>query len=234
MVKRREYEHEGVALGYTNLQDFTSDSGRFYATPTGKKYPSITTILGSLGKKELDQWRAKVGAAEADRVAHHAGTRGSALHSIAERYLDNQVDYFDVNTMPHVKSLFRAVEPILHSSIGKILIQECALYSDRIGAAGRVDLIAEFDGVLSVIDFKTSSRIKTHEQIDNYFIQTAFYAAAFYERTGIAITQSVIIMAVENDCTAKIFIEKPYNWIKRLMQCVKNYKDQQSVIDTIA
>lgn len=125
--------------------------------------------------------------------------------------------------MPHVVALFRSIQPLLDNNIGRVLMQECALYSDHLGIAGRVDLVAEYEGKLSVIDFKTSKRVKTREEISNYFIQAAFYAAAFYERTDIPVTQSVIIMAIDDNPVPIVFKEKTYGWLPKVIESIKYY-----------
>jgi len=222
----KHFVHEPVTLGYENLGDASVPGTRIYVTPAGKHYPSITTVLGSLSKKGIEQWKTAVGTQEAARVLHHAGTRGTALHLIAEKYLNNEKDIFEHNTMPHVKALWFGIKRLLDAHVGKVILQECALYSDFFGVAGRVDCIAEYDGTLSVIDFKTSSRKKTKQDISNYFLQAAFYAAAFYERTNIPITQSVILMAVDNDPNPIVFKENTYKWLKELKTIIKQYNEK--------
>ena len=222
----KHFVHEPVSLGYENLGDASVPGTRIYVTPNGKHYPSITTVLGSVIKEGIEQWKAAVGEQEAARVLHHAGTRGTALHLIAEKYLNNEKDIFEHNTMPHVKALWRSIKPLLDANVGKVVLQECALYSDFFGVAGRVDCIAEYEGTLSVIDFKTSRQRKTKDYISNYFIQAAFYAAAFYERTNIPITQSVIIMAVDDDPNPIVFKENTHKWLKELKTIIKTYNEK--------
>lgn len=225
MKSNKTFVHEPVFLGYENLGDASVPGTRIYITPEGKHYPSITTVLGSVLKEGIERWKAAVGTHEANRVLHHAGTRGTALHLIAEKYLNNETDIFEANTMPHVKALWYSIKPLLDANIGKVLMQEVPLYSDIFGVAGRVDCIAEYEGTLSVIDFKTSKQRKTKDYISNYFMQAAFYAAAFYERTNIPITQSVIIMAVDDDPNPIVFKENTYKWLKDLKQIIKKYNE---------
>jgi genome maintenance exonuclease 1 len=220
---KNRFKHSSVSLGYSDLVDSTTESGRIYITPEGKHYPSITTVLGSFGKEGILEWRNSVGAAEADRITRHACARGTALHKIAERYLNNEENIYDKNEMPHVKALWNSIKPIIDKNISTVVLQECPLYSDHFGIAGRVDLIAEYDGVYSVVDFKTARRRKTADEISNYFTQAAFYAAAFYERTGIPITQSIILMAVDNDPNPIVFKENTYKWLKNLNSIIKQY-----------
>jgi genome maintenance exonuclease 1 len=221
----RTFIHTPVSLGYENLGDASVPGTRIYVTPAGKHYPSITTVLGSVIKEGIETWKAAVGEQEASRVLHHAGTRGTALHLIAEKYLNNETDIFEPNTMPHIKALWRSIKPLLDANVGKVVLQECPLYSDIFGVAGRVDCIAEYEGTLSVIDFKTSRQRKTKDYISNYFMQAAFYAAAFYERTNIPITQSVILMAVDDDPNPIVFKENTYKWLKDLKRVIKTYNE---------
>jgi len=224
---RRTFKHYPVSLGYSNLEDCTTASGRTYETPHGKKYPSITTVLGARDKGALQEWRARVGDAEANRIGRHASTRGSALHTAVEKYIDNAEEYFAEGEMPHVKAMFRAIQPVLDSRIGKVILQEQPLYSDHLGVAGRVDLVAEFDGKLSIVDFKTSSRVKQAKDISNYFIQTAAYAIMFEERTNIPVPQNVIIMSVENSQEPLVFVEKRDRWTLELLDIINEYNTKK-------
>jgi len=223
MINRPTFVHEPVHLGYADLGDASVPGTRLYVTPEGKTYPSITTVLSVRGKEAIYEWRRRVGEEEANRVTRHACARGTALHTIAEKYLNNEPDIYNKDEMPHVVALFRSIQPLLDNNIGRVLMQECALYSDHLGIAGRVDLVAEYEGKLSVIDFKTSKRVKTREEISNYFIQAAFYAAAFYERTDIPVTQSVIIMAIDDNPVPIVFKEKTYGWLPKVIESIKYY-----------
>jgi CRISPR/Cas system-associated exonuclease Cas4 (RecB family) len=226
-TRNKTFVHEPVSLGYEDLSDESSAKGRTYLTPSGKKYPSITTVLGAKGKEAIIEWRKRVGEEEANRITRHACSRGTALHLLAEKYLNNEEEIFKEDEMPHVVQSFKTVQRVLDDHIGKVILQECPLYSDQLGIAGRVDLIAEFDDHLSVIDFKTSSRRKSEAEIENYFMQAAFYAAAFYERTGIAITESVIIMVVDADPEPIIFKQSTYKWIPDVLNAIQYYNKQK-------
>lgn len=225
MESNRTFLHTPVSLGYESLGDASIPGTRIYVTPEGKHYPSITTVLGSFIKEGIERWKAAVGEQEASRVLHHAGTRGTALHLIAEKYLNNEADIFEPNTMPHVKALWRSIKPVIDANVGNVVLLEAPLYSDIFGVAGRVDCIAEYEGTLSVIDFKTSRQRKTKDYISNYFMQAAFYAAAFYERTNIPITQSVILMVVDDDPNPIVFKENTYKWLKDLKKVIKTYNE---------
>ena len=227
MNKRKTFVHDPVDLGYDELADASVPGTRLYVTPEGKKYPSITTVLSVRGKEAIYEWRRRVGEEEANRITRHACARGTALHTIAEKYLNNELDIYKKDEMPHVVALFRSIQPILDNNIGRVVMQERPLYSDHLGIAGRVDLIAEYEGKLSVIDFKTSKRVKTREEISNYFIQAAAYAIMFEERTGIPVSRSVIVMAVDDNPVPVVFKEKRDSWTSELQKVIKEYNTKK-------
>lgn len=220
--ERRIFEHTYVDLGYDNLGDASTSDRRLYVTPEGKKYPSITTVLGVRGKDAILEWRARVGEEEANRVSRHAAARGTALHKVAEDYINNE-EYFTSLTMPHVRSLFKSVQPIIDKYVGRVILQEKPLYSDHLGVAGRVDLVAEFNGKLSIVDFKTARRRKKRDEIKNYFAQATAYSIMFEERTGIPVPQLVIIMAVDDDPKPCVFVEKRNAWVPELQDAIREY-----------
>jgi len=173
--------------------------------------------LGILGKAEILAWRARVGEAEANKISSRAARRGTAIHSLCEDYLLNkEVDpgLFDLET-------FRSIRPFL-DRINNIHCLETQLYSDYLQVAGTVDCIAEFDGKMSVIDFKTSKRIKTRDDIHGYFMQTSAYAVMFEERTGIPVGKLVIIMSVDDE-QPLIFTEKRDDWINMFIDLREDY-----------
>jgi genome maintenance exonuclease 1 len=212
-----------IYLDYEDLNSITKDTGRKYVIPNGTEYPSITTILSILSKKAIDKWRKRVGEDVASRISYKASTRGTAVHEIIEKYLNNDVDY-KKGYMPSIISSLNDVKGVLNR-IDEIYLQECALYSDHLGLAGRVDCIGKFDGELSVIDFKTSSKPKKVEWIESYFMQCAAYAIMWEERTKIPITKLVILIAVDNH-EPQIFIEHRDNWTKKLIETIHRYHEQ--------
>lgn len=220
---RRIFDHSYIDLGYESLGDASTSDRRIYVTPQGKKYPSITTVLGSLSKDALTEWRKRVGDEEANRISHHAAARGTALHTVAEDYINNVESYFTPTTMPHVRALFNSVKPIIDKYVGQVILQEKPLYSDHLGIAGRVDLIAQFNNKLSIIDFKTARRRKTRDEIKNYFAQATAYSIMFEERTGIPVPQLVIIMAVDDDPKPLVFVERRNDWVSELQDAIREY-----------
>lgn len=200
-----------ISHDFGSLKRIDSPQGRVYQTPTGKAYPSVTSVLGMMDKSDFFEWRKRVGEEEANRVAARAARRGTAIHTLCEDYLNGktpEVSMFD-------QQVFNSIVPHL-DLIDNIHALESKLYSDYLQVAGTVDCVAEYDGKLSVIDFKTSRRIKAKEDIPGYFIQTSAYAVAFEERTGIPIERLVIIMGVDDE-QPLIFKEKRDNWIGQFM-----------------
>jgi len=215
------HENHGIVLPECTRE--TTASGRKYFTPEGNTYPSITTVLSILGKEQIQKWKERVGEDEAKKISTQASVRGTAVHQLAEDYLNNKEDW-SKGAMPTNLFAFNQIKPILDKNISSVWFQEVFLYSDRIKCAGQVDCIGEYEGKLSIIDFKTSRKPKKEEWITNYFIQTAFYAAAFYERTGIAIKQGVIIITVDGD-EPQIFKVNTFDYLEHLITVRKKYKD---------
>ena len=158
--------HEEVDLGYQDLDANTGKHGRTYTAPDGSRFPSITTVLSILSEESIAKWRARVGEEEANKISTKAAGRGTLVHSIIEGYLKNEsIEEY----LPHIRQSLENLRPILDNRIGKIYGLEVPLYSNHLGLAGRCDCIAEFDGVPSIIDFKTSRKPKKKEWITNYF-----------------------------------------------------------------
>jgi genome maintenance exonuclease 1 len=201
------------------LNRVTNEDGtRVYQTPTGNKYPSVTTVTGLLKKQSIIAWRKRVGEEEANRISSTAARRGTRIHSLAEKYLLNETvnpDMFDIE-------MWNKFKPILHN-IDNIYAVEQSLYSDHLEVAGTVDCIAEYNGRMSVIDFKTSKRIKQRDNIHDYFMQCSAYAVAFEEMTKIPVPQIVILIAVDEE-DPLIFVEKRNTWINGFKDLRAEYK----------
>lgn len=198
-------------------------SGRVYATPSGKKYPSVTAVTGINGKNDLLEWRNRVGEEEANRISSRAAKRGTVIHSLCEDFL------YGKNPVPSMfdQQVFNSLIPYL-DKIDNIHALESKLYSDHLQVAGTVDCIAEYEGRLSVIDFKTSKRIKTKDQIHGYFMQCTAYAIAFEERTGIPVSRLVIIMGVDDE-EPVIFKEKRDNWVEQFLDLRETYSKLKGI-----
>ncbi len=218
------FKHESVEL--TEMKSVTTDSGRKYETPEGVNLPSITTVLSILSRDSIAKWRARVGEEEANKISTRASGRGTRVHEIIEKYMNNEEDYRDGYT-PDIIQSFLDVRDILDNRIGTVYAMEAPLYSTHLGVAGRVDCIAEFDGKLSVIDFKTSMKPKKLDWIKNYFMQESAYAIMWEERTGQPITQLVTIISVD-DHEPQVFIEHRDNWVRPLRDTIKQYEEENS------
>ena len=198
------------------------DGKRYYTLEDGSRLPSVTTVIGAQKKESILEWRKKVGAEAANKISRQASSRGTNVHTLCERYLNND-KLGDI--MPDAKEMFYSLVPLL-DRIDNIHYQEQALWSEQLGLAGRVDCIAEFDGVLSVIDFKTSKRIKTRDSILDYFWQECAYALMYEELVCQPINQLVTIMAVDNE-QPLLFIEKTEDHIEGLVKAIQFYNEQK-------
>lgn len=221
---RKKFEHVDVDL--KEMVAETTDKGRVYKTPEGINLPSITTVLSILSRDSIAAWKKRVGEEEANRISRRATTRGTAVHEIIEKYIDNDENFRD-GYMPDVIESFLTLKPILDNSIGKVYAQEAPLYSNHLGVAGRVDCVAEFDGKLSIIDFKTAMKPKKVEWIKNYFMQESAYAIMWEERTGMPITQLVTVISVD-DHDPQVFVEHRDNWTRPLKETIEQYNQENS------
>jgi len=195
------------------------DGTRCYVTPTGEKYPSVTTVLADYKKQELMEWRARVGEAKANEISRKATTRGTSVHKALEMYLKNEAVPIR-EMLPNVKSLFFRMMKEIEQKVNNIHCLEDKLFSHELKLAGTVDCIAEHNGILSVIDFKTSIRLKKKEQIGNYFMQAAAYRTMFHEMTGLLAKQVVILIGVDtaNFCQTLVVKEDELELHKQELQ----------------
>ena len=229
---QKQYEHTRVQ-GIPELSRQNIAGERHYVNIEGKSYPSITTILSIRGKEAIYEWRKRVGDAKANRIIRRSTTRGTQFHSLLEQYFLNQitdVDLFKANALaknPGVWYLFLEAIQELENHIGKIYCIEDYLYSDEYGVAGAVDMIAEWDGKISVVDFKTSNSAKREEWIENYFIQGTAYAKMFTERTGIPCDQ-LIIFAVPDDGIPQTFTKRVDDYTELLKESIRDYNNHKS------
>lgn len=208
-----------VQLEFPKLKRVTADNGsRVYETPSGKAYPSVTTVTGLLKKQAIMEWRKKVGEEEANKISSKAASRGTRIHGLCEQYLLNKEvvpNMFDMDMWQNMK-------PYLHS-INNIYALEQPLFSDHLEVAGTVDCIAEYNGKMSVIDFKTSRRLKHRDDIHDYFMQCSAYAVAFEEMTKIPVPQLVVLIAVDDE-KPLVFVEKRNTWINGFRDLRAEYK----------
>ena len=220
----RVFEHKHIQLNELSTESIGGK--RHYATPEGK-LPSITSVLSVLSIDGIKAWRARVGEKEANKISTQAARRGTNVHQMCEDYINNELnkDKF----LPHEIESFIPLQKELDKSIGLVYAQEVPMYSTYLGVAGRVDLIAEWDGRLSIIDFKTSRKVKKKEWISGYFQQGAAYAVMFEERTGIPVDKIVIAMTVDGESDASVFVEKRDNWVSTLQETIQLYEDRYGI-----
>jgi len=220
----KQFHHVGVGgqgLTLPFLQRETAEDGsRVYATPSGERYPSVTTILKPHGAEALQAWRRRVGSEEAARISGRAARRGTRLHALTEQYLSNQPPDFGADLMS--QEYFQTFRSVLED-IDNVHALETPLYSHHLRLAGTVDCIAEYRGMLSVIDFKTSSRPKQVDWIDNYFMQCTAYAIMYEELTGIPVPNLVVLIAVE-DHAPQVFFERRNRWVRGLLEYRDRYE----------
>lgn len=208
---------------FPTLKRVDSEGGRTYLTPEGHSYPSVTTVAGFKNQKHIYEWRKRVGEDEANKISSRASKRGTAIHSLCEDYLKTgkaSPSIFD-------QELFNGFIPIL-KQIDHIEAIEQPMYSNSLKVAGTVDLIACLNGVPSIIDWKTSSRLKRLDDIEHYFIQTCMYSQMFFEHTKIVIKQLAVIIGVDNH-EPQVFIEHASDWAARAYKCRQYYREKTGI-----
>ena len=209
----------------------TTDGLRLYETPEGNKYPSITTILSVRNKSGLTEWRKRVGNDVANHIARTAAARGTKVHHMCEDYLNNEnIDHHKKNFLPFC--LFGQLKEKVLCNINNIHAQEAGLYSDKYKVAGRVDCIAEYNGVLSIIDFKTSTKERSDEWNENYYIQCSAYAEMYEERTGTEIDQ-IVILCVTEDGTVQEFVKEKFDYLDALVETATIWREQNETPSNI-
>lgn len=203
------------------LKEVTIDGKRFYETPGGV-FPSVTSVVGWDKQNFFAEWRRK-NPEESRRVL----ARGTKLHSLIESYLNNETLDFD-NMLPNFKVLFNQIKPEL-DKIQNIVAIETPLWSKTLGLAGRTDCIAEYDGKLSIIDFKASSKEKRKQDVESYFTQATAYALMFQERTGIIVENFAILISCEDGLT-QVFQNKPIKYVKKLKNVIVSYNNNHGIL----
>lgn len=194
---------------------------RIYDTPVGR-FPSITTVLGAVADKSwLSAWTKSLGEKKAEEEKKRCADRGTAVHLLAEKYLNNDPNYSDGFRLDDQK-LFNQIKMYLHK-ISNIHAQEIPMYTSLLKIAGRCDCIGEYDGVLSIIDFKTSNGNKDAAVIEDYFLQCTAYSLMYEEMFGIEIEQIVVIVAVEKGMMGQVFKRNRSEYIGKLISKAKAY-----------
>jgi len=214
-----------VSVDIPEVSTKTVNRKRFYVTPTGL-FPSITTVLGARKEKQkgLAKWRERVGNDVANHIMRTAAGRGTAVHHMCEDFLNNkEVVKEDVAFLPWC--LFSQLKPTLEKSINNIFAQECGLWSEKYRLAGRVDCIAEWNGVPSIIDFKTSRSERKDDYNFEYYMQASAYAEMFEERTGIEINQ-IVILVVTEDGLVQEFVREKHDYLEPLIETIDMFTEQ--------
>ena len=211
-----------VDLSITPLDRETIDGVRYYDVPDVEgftKLVSITSVTSWINREIFRAWRAKVGNEEADKITKAATSRGTDMHTLAENYLLNK----DLpSVQPLSDFLFKQAKPKLNL-IDNIHAIEQPLYSLKLGVAGTVDCIADYEDELAVIDFKTSKKPKPRKWIDHYFVQCAAYACMLYEMKEISVKKFVIIMSCE-DGEVVVYEERDKaKYIKLLSEYIREF-----------
>ena len=219
----KKFTHIPLPTKPIELTTETIKGKRFYITPEGKKYPSITTVLSTRKNEGLVRWRESVGDAVANNIMRGAAKRGTAVHTLVENYLNNE-ELSKQDVLP--VALFVTMKSEL-DNINNIRIQEGGLYSDKLGVAGRVDCIAEYKGKISVIDFKTSTKEKKEEWVENYFIQGSAYCEMYEERFLQPIEQ-VVILIVTEDGAVQTFIKDKRDYLPLLKTAIKEFNEKHN------
>ena len=203
-----------------NTKGKNIDGVRFYEID-GKSYPSVTSVLSLLKKESLQEWRNNVGESVANWEMGRASRRGKAMHTLVEQYMKNQTPSIrDVLPL----GLFKLIKPYV-DKIDNIQMLETIMYSKKLTLAGQVDCVADYNGKLSVIDFKSANKERLESWVENYFLQTTAYSMMYEELYGVKIDQLVILLACE-DGVAQCFIKSRADYEKKLLESIDNFYKQ--------
>ena len=213
------FTHKPVEIPEVSTK--TVNRKRFYVTPDGGMFPSITTVLSVRKKEGLAEWRKKVGDDVANYISRTAANRGTKVHKMVEDFLNNEEVVQD-NREFLPWCLFSQLKPVLSEKIDTIYAQEAGLWSSKYQVAGRVDCIADWDGVPSIIDFKTSRSARNDDWNLDYYIQASAYAEMFEEVTGTPIEQ-IVILCVTEDGEVQEFVKKKHEYLPLLVETVEQF-----------
>ena len=225
MIERKQFNLDFVEV--PKIKRVQVDGKRHYQLADGEcvPYPSVTTILSGCkkAKKALHEWRKRVGAETANKISRQATERGTSVHQLIEDYCQNKESTGKI--MPNAADMFSRLRDVANESIDNIKLVEGLMYSEYLRAAGTVDMVAEFNGKLSVIDWKTSTRRKTRSRCYNYFKQEAAYAVMYEEMTGQPITQLVTVVT-DQEGGSQVFIEHRDEWIGEFIVLRDQYEEE--------
>ena len=215
------YDLEGLQESMTRVQE---NGKRFYETPEGQRYPSVTTVTGLLTRDHIKLWRERVGAEEANKISSVAARRGTKMHSLFEQYLRAEEELVFENILD--ESMFNAVQPVLDDIIPVAL--EAGMWSDSLQMAGQVDCVGVWDNELCIIDFKTSAKYKEEYMADPWFHQMTAYAIMVEELTGEVINSVVAVVAVDGG-GVQVFEADPRDYVDKLYSLRQRYANLHGV-----
>ncbi|MEK9696828.1 MAG: PD-(D/E)XK nuclease family protein [Candidatus Poseidoniales archaeon] len=203
------------------IQSVTTESGRVYETPDGRRYPSVTTVLGRRPEKlkSLLAWRKRVGEEQANRISTQASRRGTAVHTLMENYIIHGQEP-DKKEMPTSLLSFRSLQKVIDENLEVVRGVEIGLYSHHLKLAGRCDLVGQWSGRNAIIDFKTSRKLKKEEWIEDYFLQCTAYSIMFEELTGIKTTGIVVLVAVDDYDMPQVFMKNRNQYTQKLLEII--------------
>ena len=223
-INTPEFPYELGELEGLDCKSEQVDGKRIYTTPTGEKYPSVTTVTGLLSRDHIKLWRKRVGEETATRISSQAARRGTRMHNLFEQYLRAEEDVVFENVLD--QSMFLAVQPYL-DEITPIAL-EAPLWSHHLEMAGRVDCIGVVDDMLTIVDFKTSSKYKEEHMAKGWMTQMTAYAIMVEELTGVPVEQIIAVVAVDGG-GVQVFGSDPVNHVDDLNQLRQQYRNLYGV-----
>jgi len=222
MQTKTKFNHLNLPV-LADIPTETVDGSRRYVV-NGKLLPSVTTVTSYQNRKVIAEWRERVGEETASKISQFASNNGTKFHKLVEDYVNNVDAEYDAEKYEVALKLFNQFKALL-DDVDNIHYQESALYSEQLGIAGRVDCIAEYNGKLSVIDFKSSSKPKYENQIQNYFVQETGYAMMYEEMTGHKVEQIVTLISCHSGET-QVFVKNPADYVDTLKQYIQEYNNK--------
>lgn len=208
------FNHDFVTL--PKMERITGeDRKRYYLTPEGNKYQSVTSLTGKVNAKAINEWRERVGEAQANKISTRAANRGTSMHKTVEKYLLNELQADDNGSLileesnPLNTNMFMKIKPLVEK-LDNIKLVEGTMYSDTLKLAGTADCVADYNGSLALIDFKTSTTMKRKDGVSNYWMQGAAYGRMYEELYGTAPEKIILMISVESAQFPQIMIE-PYD-----------------------
>lgn len=211
----KTFSYASLPFTLQKIKTENIDGKRYYITPEGNKYPSVTTFLSSFSKPRLEEWIKRVGKEEAEKKSKKAAQIGEQVHSLIEQYISNK-NIYKLGVFPTILSYFNNIKEEINN-IDNIHFIEAALYSDRLKLGGRTDVIGEYKNKLSIIDFKTSEKEKDENWIEDYFLQTTAYAEMYKDLTKIHVPQIVIINTC-NTGMSRTFVASSTDYRNKLLE----------------